>query len=130
MSMPIIFHDDCGPVSRLIVVDNDEVSTEVLSIDDFLCELASSSSLREEDDLAAWLFIIDIGLSFHRTEILILGNSYPAQQDLSVGNISEIGKSVFDRFGESAYRALGGVNLQGSEAGRDDGQDAHVFKYV
>lgn len=128
--MSIIFHDNSGLVSRLIVIDNDEISTEVLSIDNLLRELASSSSLHEEDDPAARFFIIDIGLSFHRAEVLLLGNSYPAQQDLSIGNITKIGKSVFDGFGESAYRALGRVDLQGSQAGRDEGQDAHVFKYV
>lgn len=53
MSMSVIFHDNSGLVSRLIVIDNDEISTEVLSIDDLLRELASSSSLHEEDDPAA-----------------------------------------------------------------------------
>lgn len=120
MSVSIIFHDDCGSVSRLIIVDNDEISTKVLSIDDLLRELASSSSLHKEDDSAARFFIIDVGLIFHRAEVLLLGNSDSAHQDLSIGNISEIGKSVFDWLGESAYRTLGRVNLQGSETGRDE----------
>lgn len=130
MTVSIIFHDDRGFITRLIVVDNDQVSTEVLSIDDFLRELASSSSLHKEDNTGARFLIIDVCLSFHRAKMLLLGNSYPAQQDFSIGNNSEIGKSVFDGLEESAYRAFGRVDLQGAEAGRDEGEDAHVFKYV
>lgn len=77
--MPIVFHDDPGGFSRLIIVDNNEISSEVLSIYDFLSELASSPSFHEEDDPGARFFVINVGLSLDRAKMLLLGNTYPAQ---------------------------------------------------
>lgn len=58
MTMTIVFHDDARTASWLIVVNDDEVCSQILSIEDFFGEL-TSSSFDEKESFDGGIFVID-----------------------------------------------------------------------
>jgi hypothetical protein len=106
MAVAVILHDNRRGFSFLIIVDNDQISPQILSMDHLLCELANSP-LDQHDDSHVGIFVINVGFSFDTTECLTIREANLPDEDLAIGDVAKVREGVFDEFRESFDSALG-----------------------
>ena len=132
--VPVIFHDDDGLVSWIVVVDDDEVSSQVLGVDNFFREFAGSP-LDQVYLFKSGVLSVDRCLSLSGAKLVVGGHEDLPHDGLAVGNLPEVGKGVFYAFGvlglgELGFGALGAVDLEGG-AGEDcQGEDSYNFEHI
>ena len=120
--MSIIFHDDTGDCSWFFVVDDDEVGSEILGIDHFFSEFAGSP-LNQVYLFKGGVLSVDRFLSLSGAKLVVGGYEDLPNDGLPVGNLSEVGKGVFDVFGELLFGAFGAVDLEGGAGEGCQGED-------
>lgn len=111
MTMTVVFHDNARTTSWLVVVNDDEVCSQILSIEDFFGEFASSS-FDEKEGFDGGIFVIDEQLIIRVAQLLVSGKDDFADDGLAVGNLSEIREGVFDGVGEGCFGTAGSVDLE------------------
>ena len=120
--MSVIFHDDAGNLSWIVVVDDDEVGSQILGINNFFSEFARPP-LDQIYLFKSGVLSINRFLSLSGAKLVIGGDEDLPHDGLAVGNLSEVGKGVIDAFGELLFGALGAVDLKGGAGQGGQGEN-------
>lgn len=113
--MPIVLHQHIGNSALKIVVNDDEVCSQILSIDDFLCKF-TSASLYEQDVFGVCLFVfVFVGFAFCFAEKWVIWYSYLSKYGLPVGYFTKIGERVLNVVGETSHCAGWSVDFEECE---------------
>ncbi len=120
--MAVVFHYDLWLlfVWVLVVVDDDEVDPQILSIYHLFGKLAAAS-LDQQNDPGSGLNVVDVFFSLKVAKLLFVGEAYLPDEYFAVGDVAEVGEGVGDGFGDAFDCALGGVDLEGGVREEEEG---------
>ena len=99
VAVAVVLHDHAGSVSVVIVVDDDHVGSQILSVDHFLGEFAGAS-LHKQDVANAGVPAFELCFVGGGAEFWVVGEGDLSDEGFSVGYFSEVGEGVFDGGGE------------------------------
>jgi hypothetical protein len=83
-----------------MIVNDDYICTQILSVYHFLREFALSS-LDKQNCFGCLVIVSNKRLSDSGAELLIVGEMDESDESLSVGNLSEVRESILDGFIEA-----------------------------